>query len=230
MEYKDKSTFTEEPSLYPKVPSAPPVLLEELSFRLKKINDIQRILEQERDARQSLTKKYRKVSSGLSHADTILLTVSLGLGAAGVGLLSTIVAAPYVIMIEATALGTGLLSIVGKQINKRMIRKAEKHERIKTIAEAKLNTINDLISKALNDNHVSQEEFTLISEELTKYRQMKEEVRAKTKQAIDEETRSSLINQGRNEALDSFHKMFSKNQASFRKLFSANEAKNNEIE
>ena len=56
MEYKDKSSLTEEPSLYPKVPSAPPVLLDEISFRIKKNNDIQRILEQERDARQSLTK------------------------------------------------------------------------------------------------------------------------------------------------------------------------------
>ena len=44
--------------------------------------------------------------------------------------------------------------------------KAEKHEKIKTIASAKLDTITLHVSKALSDNKVTDEEFKLILEEL----------------------------------------------------------------
>ena len=137
----------------------------------------------------------------------------MGLGVAGVGLLSTIIAAPIVISMEATALATGLMGIVGGLVNKRLMRKAEKHEKIKVLAEAKLNTISDLISKALNDDKVSDEEYTLILSELTKYKEMKEEIRTSTKKVIDDETRQSLINQGRDEAIDSFQRMFNKERS-----------------
>ena len=62
--------------------------------------------------------------------------------------------------------------------------KAKKHEKIKTIASTKLDTISSHISKALSDNKVTDEEFWLILEELEKYKVMKEEVRAKTKKKI----------------------------------------------
>jgi len=231
MEYKgDENQLKGE--LYPTLPSAPAAEGDEglersdpLSYRLHKINEIQRVLEVERDARENLSKRYHRISKGISNADSALVAVSMGLGVAGVGLLSTIVAAPVVIIMEVAALGTGLLGIIGGQVNKVIMRKAEKHEKIKTVAEAKLNTINDLVSKALNDNFVSQEEFTLILSELSKYRQMKEEVRTKTKGTIDEEMKNSLVNQGREEAIDNFQKMFSKNRTSFRKIFS-NEVRN----
>ncbi len=228
MEYKGDDNQLKG-QLYPTLPSAPQAERVEggdpLAYRLQKINEIQRVLEVERDIRQNLSKRYHRISKGVSNAESALVAVSMGLGVAGVGLLSTIVAAPAVITMEIAALGTGLLGIIGGQVNKVMMRKAEKHEKIKTIAEAKLNTINDLVSKALTDNLVSQEEFTLILSEQTKYRQMKEEVRTKIKGVIDEEVKNSLVNQGREEAIDNFQKMFSKNRASFRKIFS-NEVQN----
>ena len=50
-----------------------------------------------------------------------------------------------------------------------------------------------------------------ILSELIKYRKMKEEIRSKMKKMIDEEMRLSLINQGREDARNSFRKMFNKN-------------------
>ena len=107
--------------------------------------------------------------------DTVLIAITLG-GEAG-GLLSTVIAAPAVIAIEGVALFTGFLSIIGKYNMKRSTSKAEKHEKIKTIASTKLDTISLDISKALSDNKVTDEEFQLILEELEKYKVMKEEVR-----------------------------------------------------
>ena len=132
--------------------------------------------------------------------DTVLITITIGAGAGGIGLLSTIVAAPAVIAIEGVTLFTGLLSIIGKYSVKKSTSKAEKHEKIKTIASAKLDTISSHISKALSDNKVSDEEFQLILEELEKYKVMKEEVRTKTKKKIATETEETLIERGRQEA------------------------------
>ena len=139
--------------------------------------------------------------------DTVLITITIGAGAGGISLLSTIVAAPTVIAIEGVALFMGLLSIIGKYSVKKSTSKAEKHEKIKTIASAKLDTISSHISRALSDNKVTDEEFRLILEELEKYKVMKEEVRAKTKKKIATETEETLIERGRQEARESFRKL-----------------------
>ena len=106
---------------------------------------------------------------------------------------------------------TGFLSIIGKCNVKKCTSKAEKHEKIKTIASAKLHTITSHVSKALSDNKVIDEEFQLILEELEKYKVMKEEVRSKTKKKIATEREETLTERGRQEARESFRKLVDKN-------------------
>ena len=89
--------------------------------------------------------------------------------------------------------------------------KAEKQEKIKTIASTKLDTIASHVSKALSDNKVADEEFQLTLEELEKYKVMKEEVRSKTKKKIATETEETLIERVRQEARESFRKLVEKN-------------------
>ena len=83
---------------------------------------------------------------------------------------------------EGVAIGAGLLSIVRKYANKKLSIKAQKHERIKILAEANLNTISDQISKALNDGQISVEEFSLIMSELHKFQEMKNNIKSKSKE------------------------------------------------
>lgn len=174
------------------------------SYRLQKISEIQKEIEQERDKRSTLSKKYHRSVKIINGVDDVLIVVTIGSGIAGIGLLSTIIAAPIAIGMEAAALGAGAISIIGSQVNKKLLLKAEKHDKIKTLAEAKLNTINDHISKALKDGHISDEEFSLVLGELDKFNKMKEEIRSETKRGISEETKQSLINQGRENAIKSF--------------------------
>lgn len=174
------------------------------SYRLQKISEIQKEIEQERDKRSTLSKKYHRSVKIINAVDDVLIVVTMGTGIAGIGLLSTIIAAPIAIGMEAAALGAGAISIIGSQVNKKLSLKAEKHDKIKTLAEAKLNTINDHISKALKDDHISEEEFSLVLDELDKFNKMKEEIRSDTKGGINEETKQSLINQGRENAIKSF--------------------------
>ena len=91
--------------------------------------------------------------------DTVLIVITIGGGAGGVVLLSTVIMAPAVMAIEGVVLFTGLLSIIGKYSVKKSTSKAEKHEKITTIASAKLDTITSHVSKALSDNKVTDEEF-----------------------------------------------------------------------
>jgi len=51
---------------------------------------------------------------------------------------------------------------------------------MRTLAETKLSAIGDHISKAIEDDAISQEEYSLILSEYKHYNAMKEEIRMKT--------------------------------------------------
>lgn len=178
------------------------------NYRLQQINDLKRDLEKERDIRDSLYKKYHRGVNVIDGIDATLTCASLGLGASGIGLLTTVIAAPIVIGLEVSAIVCGLLGIAGKFISKRLQVKAKKHDQIRVLADSKLNTISDHISKALKDGICDDHEFKLILDEIEKYRQMKSGIRNRAQKSysainapnIDEQTKNSLIAQGREEA------------------------------
>ena len=198
-------------NVYPKLPTAPSIEDQGQGYRLQKINEIQALLEKEVATREALSKKYFRAAKIVDNVDTVLITITLGAGAGGIALLSTVVASPVVIPLEGMALFTGLLCIIGKYSVKKSTSKAEKHEKIKTIASTNLDTIFSHISKALSDNKVTDAEFRLILEEWEKYKVMKEEVRVKTKKKIATELEETLIEKGRQEARESFRKLVEKN-------------------
>ena len=70
--------------------------------------------------------------------------------------------APAVIGIEAGSIVMGLLRVVGNQAIKKLYLKIEKHEKIVMLAVSSPNTISSLISKALSDDSISDEEYSLI--------------------------------------------------------------------
>jgi hypothetical protein len=76
------------------------------------------------------------------------------------------------------------------------------------LAQSTLSTITDHISKALQDNEISDEEFTLILSEIDKNNLLKEGIRNKTKSKLDEATKESLIKQGKEKATEEFSTMF----------------------
>ena len=196
-------------NIYPKLPTSPPIEDQGQGYRLQKINEIQAFLEKEVATREALSKKYFRAARIVDNVDTVLIAITLGGGAGGIGLLSTVIAAPAVIVIEGVALFTGFLSIIGKYSVKKSTSKAEKHEKIKMIASTKLDTICSHISRALGDNKVRS--FQLILEELEKHEVMKEEVRTKIKKKIMTETEETLIERGRQEVRESFRKLVEKN-------------------
>ena len=118
-------------NLYPRLPTAPPIDNQGQGYRLQKINEIQEFLEKEVVTREALSKKYFRAARIVDNVDTVLIAITLAGGAGDIGLLSTVVVAPVVIVIEGVALFTGLLSVIGKYSVKNSTSKAEKNEKIK---------------------------------------------------------------------------------------------------
>ena len=114
--------------IYPKLPTAPAIEDQGQRYRLQKINKIQAFLEKEVATREALSKKVFLSSKNSRQRGIVLIAITIGGRAGGIGLLSTVIAAPTVIAIEGLALFTGFLSIIGKYSVKKSTSKAEKHE------------------------------------------------------------------------------------------------------
>ena len=137
-----------------------------MQYRLQQITEIQKLLESERRKREKLSRNYKKKCLQAVKATEAVLAVSfIGLSTVSVVFLSTVIASPAVTVIEAVSLGAGLLFIVGGFLSRHLILKAEKHRKIELLADKKLNVISDLVSKALDDETISDEEFTILSKE-----------------------------------------------------------------
>ena len=158
-----------------------PPLEEGETHRLQHVADLRFRLEKERDFRALMYKKYRRGAHVADGIHTALSVTSVGLAASGVGLLSTIIAAPVAIGLQAGATVCGLLGPGGKLVGRRLQAKARKHDLIRGPAESQLNTIADRISVALNDDKIIEEEFRLILSEVDKYNQMKAKIRGHQK-------------------------------------------------
>ena len=75
----------------------------------------------------------------------------------------------------------GTLSAACTAMRKQFSRKVTKHESTVTLAQSKLNSIASLVSKALADGKISDQEFTVVISESDKYHVMKASMRQKSK-------------------------------------------------
>ena len=159
-----------------------------------------------------LVKKYFRVARIVSNIDSVLIGITICAEGAGAVLLATGVGSPIALGLGISGAATGAISLLGNIAVKKTTIKAEKHLKIKVAASAKLDTIASHISKAMMDNYISDDEFKLIMEELNKYKAMKEEIRSNTKKKLKTEEEESLIDRGRQEAMESFRKLVEKNK------------------
>ena len=144
--------------LYPELPATEPAPGRQ--YRLQQVDRLKRQLEEERDGRAALYKKYRCGVNAIDGVDAALLAGSMGMGIGGVGLLSTMIAAPVVLGLEAAALACGLLGGAGKVVSRCLAVEAKKHDEIRVLT-GKLNTIADHTSTALIDGEISDHEISL---------------------------------------------------------------------
>ena len=66
-----------------------------------------------------------------------------------------------------------------KRLLSTTIKKKKKHDQILMLAKSEYNSIDTLISQALNDINISHEEFITILKEKDRYERMKEDIKDK---------------------------------------------------
>ena len=190
---------TAPPRLYPAIPTEG----NGNSYRLQQITRIQAELAREAEKRAGLCKKYKRGVNIVDGVDTTLVAVGAGFGVGGAALLSTIVAIPIALGLEFGSLGCAGLSVVGKVVGRRLTAKHDKHRHIEAIARAKLNTLSDIISKALVDGDISDAEYGLVLREVQKFETLKETARAKKAMPSEniDALKKQLLAESRKEAL-----------------------------
>ena len=116
------------------------------------------------------------LSAGLSSAT--LATALTGFGT---------VASPALAGVAAVF---GLLSAGFTVVSKGLERKVTKHEKICALALAKLNSVCELVLKALTDKRISDSEFTIILREVEKYHELKATIRDGVKKTENKEVQT----------------------------------------
>ena len=71
-------------------------------------------------------------------------------------------------------------------------KRKKKHNKIIALAKSKLNTIDTLLSSALNDSKISHEEFTNVITETNIYENIKENIKELTTESNEEEKSTIL--------------------------------------
>ena len=107
------------------------------------------------------------------------MTAALSL--AGIATAVTGIGAFASVPIGGVAAITGVSATLLTGFSKKIQHKLTKHEKIYTLAITKKNTVTELVSKALDDNKISDSDFNLVLRELEKFHELKVAIRAENK-------------------------------------------------
>ena len=151
------------------------------NFRLKQCADYLLLLEKDLQEREKIYKKYKRARSYLLNLSTGSGTLSVIFSGGGLGTGLTGFGIPIAVALGVMGGVCALTSVGAGSLAKVISGKVSKHEKTVSVCQAKINTIKDIVSKALTDNKISHEEFVLIKSEYEKYHEMKRSIRKKTK-------------------------------------------------
>ncbi|XP_057304389.1 uncharacterized protein LOC130641560 [Hydractinia symbiolongicarpus] len=192
--------MTDITKLYPSLPSAPLESTEEDSsqvYRLKKIEEVEQYLRVEIKERDKLAKKFKMHDTCVRYMDHgLLAVVSVITSGVGIGSMLSGIGVPLTVAMGGITIAVGISQAGLRNAGKRLGVKSEKHESIRLLAETKLNSIVDLISKAMENGVISDHEFSLIMQEKQKYVLLKEQARQRTRkimESINERERQQLV-------------------------------------
>ena len=157
-------------------------------YRLDEINKIKEYFENEIKERKDIIKKLNKYLVSFDYLDKIFITLSASFGTLSIASYAAVVGIPVGIAVSSLT----LIFTIGTGLNKSLLqvttKRKKKHSKIITLAKSKLNTIETLLSSALNDSKISHEEFTNIIIEKKIYGNTKENIKD-----IKEEEKSTAL-------------------------------------
>ena len=161
-------------------------------YRLDEINKIRDYFNNEIKERKDIIKKLNKYIVNLDYLDKIFIALSASFRTLSTASYASVVGTPAGIAGSSLTLiftiGTGISKSLLKVTKKRK----KKHNKIIVLAKNKLNTIDTLLSSALNDCEISHEEFSNIITEANIYENIKENIKKLTVEPSTKEKLTTL--------------------------------------
>ena len=151
-------------------------ITEQTKFRLSEMIGVENYFYQEINERKSQIRKSNKYITIFEYIDKILIVLSATSGGVSIVSFTTIVGAPVGIASASFTLIFSIAKGIIKILLKITRNKKELYDKILMLAKSKLNSVEKLISKALNDMEINHEEFIIILDEKDKYDNMKYEL------------------------------------------------------
>ena len=146
-------------------------------YRLDEINKIRDYFDNEIKERKDVIKKLNKYLVSFDYLDKIFITLTASFGTLSIASQATVIGIPAGI----TGASLSLIFTIGTGINKSLLKvtkkRKKKHNKIIALAKIKVNTIDTLLSSALNDSKISHEDFTNVITKKNIYENIKEIVK-----------------------------------------------------
>ena len=199
--YHNETTSKIYPDLNPVAPQEPQ------TYRLKKLTEIEAYLLDEIEVHEQIAKKMKQFKTITGIEDTGLITSTVITGGNSIAAFASGVGLPLSIALSGTSLLLSLTTVVTRKSFKTFIIKQEKHDDIKLLAQSKVDSIDNIISEAMQDGDISCIEFHKVLQEVEKYHKRKADIRnlnkARVRQIMKEE-QEELLEQGRKEGKEDF--------------------------
>ena len=174
--------------------------IESSNYRLQHINDIKTGLEKNSEYRKHLSKRYSIIINTLHYSNYTLKIISTVTAIGCVSLLSTSDPTPtplkdkkghviktLEVVLCSVSIATGILGVLFNKLNKKFKIKEAKHREIYNLSQLKLNTLESLLSKAIDNEHITDEEFQLILEEEKDFIKAEADIRKNKNEAAEGE-------------------------------------------
>ena len=142
-------------------------------YRLDEINKIRDYFDNEIKERKDIIKKLNKYLVSFDYLEKIFITLLASFGTLGIASQATVIGIPGTSLTLIFTIGPG----ISKSLLKVTKKGKKKHNKIIELAKSKLNTIDTLLSSALNDSEISHEEFSNIITEKNIYENIKENIK-----------------------------------------------------
>ena len=147
-------------------------------YRLDEINNIKEHFNAEIKERKHLIKKISKYIFVFDYADKVFITLSASFGTLSIASYATVVGIPAGIAGASLTLIFTVTTGVVKTLLNITRKKKKKYNKIIALARSKINIIENLISQALTDFQITQEEFSKIIYEKNNYEQIIDNIKS----------------------------------------------------
>ena len=149
-------------------------------YRLDEINKIRGYFNNEIKERKDIIKKLNKYLVSFDYLDKIFIALSASFGTLSIASYASVVGTPAGIAGSSLTLILTIGTGISKSLLKVTKKREKKHNKIIALAKNKLNTIDTLLSSALNDSEISYEEFSNIITEANIYENIKQNIKELT--------------------------------------------------